>query len=257
MKSKVDFKCLKCCKQFPSKLTLNLHKQKKHKHILKYKRKQRKKSLPFKCLKCKKQLPSVSWFETHKKLKHKNVSATVKIKEEVTIEEYDINATIKKEKGNDITSEKTTDSCPYCDSKLKPKYLKDHIKTKHTSPDLWEFDCEQCEKKFATKNLLRLHMKRDHLKKEQFVCPHCQFTVQSKSSLDNHLQSKHTNPALWRYECHLCERRYATEWHLKRHEYVHKTINNFTCNVCKLGLSSKRSLKSHILAKHQNYNFWE
>ena len=55
--------------------------------------------------------------------------------------------------------------CPHCKKMLKePRYLKDHISTKHALPENWKFQCKICDMKpkFQYRDALHRHNRKEH-----------------------------------------------------------------------------------------------
>ncbi|KAK2581653.1 hypothetical protein KPH14_002152 [Odynerus spinipes] len=93
-----------------------------------------------------------------------------------------------------------------------------HEKTEHVI----DYKCDQCGKKFSTKARLKYHFKI-HEKDRPFIpCPYDE-----------------------------CNRKYVSESNLKSHIKVYHLGQKFICDICKMGLSSQRKLKEHIMRIHE------
>ena len=81
--------------------------------------------------------------------------------------------------------------CEKCDFKTnRTDQIKIHMMQKH-DPNLKPFQCDLCEKKFATKVLFERH-KETHLPNEekyQFTCHYCSSMFTTKSNLNLHIKS--------------------------------------------------------------------
>jgi uncharacterized Zn-finger protein len=95
--------------------------------------------------------------------------------------------------------------------------LEKHIHNIHKAG--LEFECSyvNCLKKFATKKLLNLHMKR-HASKKKFKChsSRCSMSFKTKSELESHIGYVHRNEKS--FECKLCDKRFGRKNQLKNHK---------------------------------------
>ncbi|KAH3806356.1 hypothetical protein DPMN_134675 [Dreissena polymorpha] len=75
------------------------------------------------------------------------------------------------------------------------------------------FPCEQCGKKFSTKDDLNRHVRREVAAK-QFTCSICNATLREKIDLQAHLA---THNGEKNFACDMCEKRYRHRSSLSKH----------------------------------------
>lgn len=152
--------------------------------------------------------------------------------------------------------------------------------------NLRAFKCEQCDKRFNTKETMKGHMKDVHIRKESFKCSKCEkiFTKRytlmkhnkaihenirphkcemctaaygSKDSLENHMKSKHEEI---RIKCSRCEKTFTPKPGLAYHQAVvhDKNLNKpFQCNLCDKKFEKDSQLTNHTQFFHENVSFVE
>lgn len=83
----------------------------------------------------------------------------------------------------------------------------------------------------------------------QHKCQECNKGFSTKSGLNRHYTSVHTN--IKNFQCKLCGLKYTAKTTLSRHvKSVHEQIKNFHCELCNYKCSAKATLKQHIRALH-------
>ncbi|KAJ8675113.1 hypothetical protein QAD02_010899 [Eretmocerus hayati] len=161
--------------------------------------------------------------------------------------------------------------CDYCDYITKNKHvLKVHVIRKHT--DQWNFECDQCGKKFKVKadltnhmrfqhkeqpimcdvcgkqcrnsNLLYLHQKFAHYKPE-FECPVCHRRMVSQANLDEHILKQHETTQ--ESVCEECGKTFKKLARLKVHMRVHTGLKPYTCKICLRAFGRRNGLRQHLL----------
>ena len=128
-----------------------------------------------------------------------------KVEEEaLTLREYD-------EKENEISNEENDNEtsgegnhqksfekdesfyfCTFCDKKFpqnNKNKMKEHIQVQHYNK---RYQCDLCEKKFATKKGMVLHKDTLH-HKIKYPCEQCDYQATQPSNLQTHVKSKHQN----------------------------------------------------------------
>ena len=91
-----------------------------------------------------------------------------------------------------------------------------HIKSVHLK--IKAHKCQDCNRKFSTKNRLASHVKQVHLKLKPlnfFVCNKCETTFEHKQHLQHHMNKVHLN--VKPHECDLCEKSSFIKNQLKTH----------------------------------------
>ena len=79
-----------------------------------------------------------------------------------------------------------------------------------------DYKCNVCGDKFKYKQSMRLHIKRQH--NQDYIrpaaCTYCSYRAHTKLELSRHLTT-HTHER--RYECQVCQKKFSTKEHQKRH----------------------------------------
>ena len=104
------------------------------------------------------------------------------------------------------------------------------------------FECPECGKHLASKNVYQLHM-RSHTGEKPFVCPLCQGAFSQKTSLTRHMRS-HTGERP--YACPECNKRFADKERIKIHMRTHTGEKPFSCHICGKTFSQKSTVKRHM-----------
>ncbi|OXA49060.1 hypothetical protein Fcan01_16745 [Folsomia candida] len=138
----------------------------------------------------------------------------------------------------------TKSLCPTCGKLIRTSCLHTHIAT-HTAQK--NIPCLQCDKLFRTERNLGIHVDEVH-NKVRSICPHCGITCARKWALDQHVKTKHLDPAEKRYECETCGKSYRQERHLRHHVRLHDNEGrkDFTCPICSKVFCRKENVKLHL-----------
>uniref|UniRef100_A0A8D9AC20 Zinc finger protein 567 n=1 Tax=Cacopsylla melanoneura TaxID=428564 RepID=A0A8D9AC20_9HEMI len=149
------FSCEDCGKSFKQNKYLNLHRKYMHDNNLE--------GPPFVCDICNKQFPKIAGLNQHKK-RHDNHEEIIKY--------Y-----------RNYNKKRPLEICPICGQLVKCVTF--HMK-KHTEP----FECNQCGKFFARKDVLQGHM-RVHTGERPFMCPVCGKRFTQMGDLGRHKKNVH------------------------------------------------------------------
>lgn len=105
--------------------------------------------------------------------------------------------------------------------KKKPKTKQLQLKKDEKS---LTFECDQCEKKFATMQGLKMHTTNAH----DQVCELCSEEFSSTKEMQVHLKEKHPDCGEKNYKCTLCMKYFFLESSLENHKADHKCV----CDLC-------------------------
>ncbi len=121
-----------------------------------------------------------------------------------------------------------------------------------------QLKCEHCHKSFRTSNDLYKHKKRLHAEvsglKSAYVvnCPQCgrKFTDKGrayKDHLDYHAGIKN-------YECHFCDKKFATASSLRDHATQHSDLATHACKICRKEFKRVQNIRQHLMWTHKLNN---
>lgn len=107
------------------------------------------------------------------------------------------------------------------------------------------FGCNECSKKFATKQKQKVH-ERTHTTEKAFVCPeeNCSYACKQKSNLNTHMLT-HTKEKP--HKCKYCEQCFSTSSSRDVHERTHTLERPFECKMCKQRFRQTGHLDMHML----------
>ncbi|XP_055910891.1 zinc finger protein 665 [Eupeodes corollae] len=143
--------------------------------------------------------------------------------------------------------------CQQCDkSYARRSRLKLHVDTKHEGVTAEKFPCTEpgCDRIMCSKQTLRKHIKDIHnstgakTTSQPYICEECGKVLTSLATLKNH-RFLHTGQQP-PHECPQCFKRYITKNKLKEHMNRHAGIRNFVCPHCGAKKSTRTELKTHI-----------
>ncbi|XP_066939920.1 uncharacterized protein [Macrobrachium rosenbergii] len=139
--------------------------------------------------------------------------------------------------------------CPHCPSSYKSFHLlQDHILT-HQYGD---YECENCNFKFASLQQLSIHEEKVHNIKVCKVCEYCQKEFSERIHLICHRRKEHPESIeaqKARYSCSECGMKFLIRGNLVRHSKAHereKHAKPHECDICGKVLGNKYSLATHI-----------
>ncbi len=141
----------------------------------------------------------------------------------------DLHMHLPHDEQHDVSMEKKH-SCDNCDKKFVSLWKLKRHQLFHTGER--PFQCEQCGKGFVEKNKLKMHVTYFH---------------SDKNSPD--FVPRKIN-RVKKYECSDCDKKFATQWKLRRHSQTHSTDRPFRCEECKRGFLTKNKLDLHNFTFH-------
>ncbi|XP_071806934.1 uncharacterized protein [Asterias amurensis] len=113
--------------------------------------------------------------------------------------------------------------------------------------------CHKCSKTYKTSTSLYRHVQKH--KSIFLACTQCNFKTQWKSSLKNHVNTKHNGKeSLEYFKCSQCEFKTKSKFYIKRHENTHSDDRPFICEICGKSLKTETVLKIHM-ETHQDHKY--
>ncbi|XP_067309946.1 zinc finger and BTB domain-containing protein 47 isoform X1 [Pseudorasbora parva] len=119
-------------------------------------------------------------------------------------------------------------------------YLEKHMNVTHNHMHI----CDKCGKRFLLESELLLHQQTDCEKSIQ--CLTCGKAFRKLWSLHEHNKIVH-GYAEKKYTCEICEKKFYTMAHVRKHMVAHTKEMPFTCETCGKSFKRSMSLKVHSL----------
>ena len=134
---------------------------------------------------------------------------------------------------------------PYKCGACNKSYAKKSALGKHMSR-MHSHECETCDKKFISKDLLTMHSCEHTGKKKPFKCETCGRRYALSKSLKRHLLSA-VHAGDGRLKCKTCEKRFTTKYALKEHVRRHTGSEKlYKCEKCGEEFALRLSLQLHM-----------
>ena len=125
--------------------------------------------------------------------------------------------------------------------------LQKHIDVKHSNDrkDVKQINCYECDYEVESKERLKQHMKTKHGITQEFKCSECDLKLYEKSELEKHIAMKHTER-----KCSLCDYIVINQAMLDKHlEFKHNNSKK-NCFDCDKEFESRGQLKMHMENEH-------
>ena len=134
--------------------------------------------------------------------------------------------------------------CKVCHKTFPQKInLIRHIKNVHEERNI---ECEVCQKKLKSQEMLKMHLKRFH--SSMYTCEICQQKFEQRTLLVSHKKIIHKVN-----HCKLCDHIAQCQASLRFHvKTIHDKIKDFKCNICQAEFSRKDLLQNHIARNRCN-----
>ncbi|XP_053951361.1 zinc finger protein 616-like [Anastrepha ludens] len=134
--------------------------------------------------------------------------------------------------------------CPECPKSFVGKHVLDrHIISHRPLSERRIFPCPECGQKFQEKYYVAKHIKYVHEDSRPFICEECGEGCRTKARLRLHM---HVHSDFAPFECEVCNKTFKMKKRLKSHMDIHNP-NKFTCSKCGLKLSSRITLRRHMV----------
>ncbi|CAF4955565.1 unnamed protein product [Pieris macdunnoughi] len=136
--------------------------------------------------------------------------------------------------------------CNQCDKKFGSKQSKSmHIKAVHRGER--PYRCPECGLSFAYPRSLALHAlahrRRRAAADTGYACDVCHKVLSHPSSVTYHKQAAH---GATQYVCGQCGKRFHHRQLLQRHQLVHSKRRPFDCEICAATFKTKANLRNHL-----------
>ncbi|CAL1587947.1 unnamed protein product [Knipowitschia caucasica] len=137
--------------------------------------------------------------------------------------------------------EKEMLACEKCPRVFNTRwYLEKHMNVTHRRMQI----CDKCGKKFVLESELALHQQTDCERNIQ--CISCNKSFKKLWSLHEHIKIVH-GYAEKKFSCEICEKKFYTMAHVRKHMVAHTKDMPFTCETCGKSFKRSMSLKVHSL----------
>ncbi|XP_026477455.1 zinc finger and SCAN domain-containing protein 12-like [Ctenocephalides felis] len=111
------------------------------------------------------------------------------------------------------------------------------------------WSCDECGKKYSSRNLLYEHM-NTHTGKRPYQCEQCSKSFASKYTMAAHMKTHTDRPRP--YQCSQCTKAFFSQQNLTQHERTHSGIKDYICKTCGKGFGTPHNLEVHNIV-HTGY----
>ena len=136
--------------------------------------------------------------------------------------------------------------CDQCGKKFKTKQsLKSHVESEHENK---EYECPTCKQTFKTAAKRNIHVILEHSTDEKYNCKHCGKRFESTYRLKIHITRVHEPP---QFKCQYCGKLFTRKNSLEGHERIHRGEKPYQCTHCPEGFASSHGLCQHLRGVHK------
>lgn len=224
--------CQICATVFKTRYNLLRHFQKRHPEYKMYE-----------CDLCRISFPSIDEFKDHLEEQHSKVHTTQTVDSKQVRFACDVCGNMYKNKASAMNhllthTAKKTVHCNQCDFTCYTKQQLGVHQTKHDK----RFVCDICNKRFAQKSQLDVHINAVHYNQRPYVCVLCKKSFKTKGSHDAHM-IVHTDTR--NYACPYCDKKCRKRYDLTLHIRTHTGEKPFKCSVCGRGFVQMCDTRKH------------
>ncbi|XP_053613401.1 oocyte zinc finger protein XlCOF6-like [Plodia interpunctella] len=106
------------------------------------------------------------------------------------------------------------------------------------------FTCEICQATFSRKDNLQVHLRLQHIMRENYWCKICIYSTKNFSKLVRHWQNTHMNPQV--FTCDHCGKSTSSRAAISKHLEIHGEKSHI-CDVCGYSTFTTEVLRRHVL----------
>ncbi|XP_063539169.1 protein suppressor of hairy wing-like [Cydia strobilella] len=107
------------------------------------------------------------------------------------------------------------------------------------------FPCEICNASFTRKDNLIVHLRLQHINKNNYHCKHCTYHTKNFSKLIIHTQKNHSEPKNC-FECDHCSKVTSSRAAMAKHLEIHGE-KKYECDVCGYATYTIEVIRRHVL----------
>ncbi|XP_065364263.1 zinc finger protein 91-like [Calliphora vicina] len=145
-------------------------------------------------------------------------------------------------------------SCEQCaKSFLKKSHYERHMLT-HVPEEEKIYQCDECDKKFASFNLLKYHKGYTHLKKYAIICDICGKSCRDRLYFMRHMK-EHKGYPVAKWPCDICSVEVSSKYELNRHKkliHTEENLKEYKCSYCPKISANMNSHKQHVHYTHMS-----
>jgi len=126
-----------------------------------------------------------------------------------------------------------------------------HFLQVHTN--IRDFECEHCDKKFATRGQLKSHSNAVHDNPKGYTCEECGDVIYGRNKFSVHKNLHKTGARAVTHACNFCEKVFSKQTNRDTHEIqVHRVEeHNSVCQFCESRYGSVQVLNAHVRRVHK------